>query len=221
MRRSLLLLSLAVPSLFAIAVQPGAQGSTTARAGGIFKVSYQGLSLQAFDHVDPALAYSRESWTLLDTVCARLMRYRDKPPPEGYEIVPEVASAVPTISTDGKTYTFKLRSGFRFSDGRPVRADAFAHAINRTLAPGVNSPAYLYTQAIVGADDVRAGRTTAAAGVVARGNTLVVRFKREVRDFAACRRDCCRGDPVGGRHGRARARDSARQERTDRVQALP
>jgi len=184
-RRPLLLLSLAILSLLAIAVQPGAQGSTAARAGGIFKVSFQGISLQSFDHVDPALAYSRESWTLLDTVCARLMRYPDKPPPAGYRIVPEVAAAFPTISPDGRTYTFKLRSGFRFSDGRPVRADAFAHAINRTMAPGVNSPAFLYTQAIVGADDVRAGRTPSAAGVVPRGNTLVVRFTREVRDFAA------------------------------------
>jgi len=184
-RRFLLVLCLAVPSVLAVVAQPGARGSTATREGGIFKVSFQGISLQAFDHVDPALAYSRESWTLLDTVCARLMRYPDKPPPEGYRIVPEVATGFPTISPDGKTTTFKLRSGFRFSDGRPVRADAFAQAINRTMAPGVNSPAYDYTQAIVGADDVRAGRTATAAGVTARGNTLIIRFTREVRDFAA------------------------------------
>ena len=54
------------------------------------------------------------------------MRYPDKPPPEGYRIVPEVAAAFPKVSPDGKTTTFKLRSGFRFSDGRPVDAEAFA-----------------------------------------------------------------------------------------------
>ena len=48
----------------------------------------------------------------------------------------------PTSRPTAKTTTFKLRSGFRFSDGRPVRADAFAHAIDRTMAPGVDSPAY-------------------------------------------------------------------------------
>ena len=187
MRRRLLILAcLAAPSLLAVAVLPGAQGSTDARAGGIFRVSFQGSSsLQAFDHVDPALAYTRESWALLDTVCARLMRYRDRPPPAGYRIVPEVAARLPKVSRDGRTTTFTLRSGFRFSDGRPVRADAFAQAINRTMARGVDSPAYRYTKAIVGAEDVRAGRTAAATGVVARGNTLVVRFTREVRDFAA------------------------------------
>ena len=99
--------------------------------------------------------------------------------------MPEVAAAAPTISADGRTYTFRLRRGFRFSDGEPVRADAFAQAIHRTLAPGVDSPAWRYTQAIVGAEDVRSGKAPRASGVVANGYTLRVRFTREVRDFAA------------------------------------
>lgn len=186
MRRRLLILAcLAALSLLAVAALPGAQASPDAQAGGIFRVSFQGSSsLQAFDYVDPALAYRRESWALLDTVCARLMRYRDTAPPEGYRMVPEVATAFPKVSPDGKTTTFKLRSGFRFSDGSPVRAEAFAHAIDRTMAPGVDSPAWLYTQAIIGAADVKAGKRSRAEGVTARGNTLIVRFTREVRDFA-------------------------------------
>jgi peptide/nickel transport system substrate-binding protein len=185
-RRRLLFLSCLAASMLAVAAFPGALGSTDVREGGIFRVSFQGSSsLQAFDYVDPALAYSRESWALLDTVCARLMRYRDTAPPEGYRLVPEVAAAFPKVSRDGRTTTFRLRSGFRFSDGSPVRADAFRQAIHRTMAPGVESPAYLYTQAIVGAQGVHAGKAARAAGVTARGNTLIVRFTREVRDFAA------------------------------------
>ena len=185
-RRLLVLACLAAPSLLAVAVLPGAQGSTGAREGGIFRVSFQGSSsLQAFDHVDPALAYTRESWTLLDTVCARLMRYRDRPPPQGYQLVPEVAAAPPAVSRGGRTWTFRLRAGFRFSDGSPVRADAFAQAIHRTIAPGVDSPAYAYTRAIVGAEDVHAGRAARASGVVARGRTLAVTFTRPVGEFDA------------------------------------
>ena len=184
-RCSRLLPGLAILCALAVVVLPNAQGSTDARAGGIFKVSFQGLSLQAFDHVDPALAYSRESWALLDTVCARLMRYRDTPPPAGYRIVPEVAAAPPVVSRDGKTWTFKLRRGFRFSDGRLVRADAFAQALHRTMAHGVDSPAFHYTQAIVGAEDVQAGRAAKASGITAGGYTLRVRFTREIREFDA------------------------------------
>jgi peptide/nickel transport system substrate-binding protein len=148
--------------------------------GGIFRIS-----LPELDYVDPALAYFTWSWALVDTTCARLMGYPDKPPPAGYRLTPEVAVAHPRISGDGKTYTFTLRSGFRFSDGAPVRASAFARAINRTLAPGIESPGRQYTLDIVGAADVIAGKTASAAGVVARGNTLTVRFTRRVFDFAA------------------------------------
>jgi len=150
-----------------------------AQNGGMFRISLQGL-----DYIDPALSYTPQGWALLDTTCARLMASPDKPTPEGFRLVPEVAVDWPTISRDGKTYTFTLRKGFRFSDGTPVDASAFARAINRTLAHGVRSTAAQYTQDIAGAADVQSGKTTSAKGVVAHGRTLVVRFTRPVLDFA-------------------------------------
>ncbi len=91
-----------------------------------------------------------------------MFAYPDKPPPEAYRFVPEVATGRPEISRDRKTYTFTLRKDFRFSDGTPVRASAFARAIHRTLAPEVNSPTLSsgaqHTRDILGADDVLAGK---------------------------------------------------------------
>jgi len=159
--------------------------SSTARGvkeGGTFRVTLGG---GAFDYIDPALAYQGASWAILDTVCATLMRYPDKPPPAGYRLGTEVAKSYPRVSKDGKTWTFTLRSGFRFADGSPVRADAFARAIHRTLAPGVASSGAAYTAGIVGAEEVQKGKAQTARGVVARGNTLIVRFKQPVPDFPA------------------------------------
>ena len=182
-RVHLLLLSLAAGSaLLAIFVQPGASRSTASqRDGGIFRIHLNSAS--GIDYIDPALASTPAGWAVLDTTCARLMTYPDKPAPKAFRLVTEVAAGFPRVSKDGTTYTFALRTGFRFSDGTPVRASAFARAINRTLAPAVDSPGAQYTRDIAGAADVLAGRTTAAAGVVARGNTLVVRFARPVPDF--------------------------------------
>jgi peptide/nickel transport system substrate-binding protein len=168
-----------VAGLIGHAAAQGAGGSGV-REGGTFRISLPGV-----DFVDPALSYQPWGWALIDTTCARLMTYPDKPPPEGFRLVPEVAVGYPRVSHDRKTWTFTLRSGFRFSDGTLVRASAFARAINRTLAPGMNSPGAQYTQAIVGAEDVLAGRRRGATGVVARRNTLVVRFTSPVPDFAA------------------------------------
>jgi peptide/nickel transport system substrate-binding protein len=171
----------ATAAVLTVLVQPGSVASAPgARDGGIFRVA-----LTRLDYVDPALAYSPESRALLDTTCARLMTYPDKPPPAGFRLVPEVAAAYPRASHDRKTWTFTLRTGFRFSNGAPVRAEAFARAINRTLSPEITSPALPYTQIIVGAADVRAGRANSARGVVARDTKLVVRFTQPVPDFPA------------------------------------
>ena len=171
-------------ALVAIALTMTGAGSaaleSTARKGGIVRLAFNGL-----DYMDPALAYSGPSWALLDTTCARLMTYPDKPPPAGLRLVPEVAASFPKISQNGKTYTFTLRRGFRFSDGTPVRAAAFARAIDRALALGDKTGAVQYVSDIAGAAEVQAGKRHHAAGVVARGNTLVVRFSRPVFDFAA------------------------------------
>jgi ABC-type transport system substrate-binding protein len=159
---------------------PASAARVTAK-GGIFRISLNSVS--GIDYMDPALASSPPGWVLLDTTCARLMSYPDKPPPEGFRLRPEVAVGFPRVSSDGLTYTFKLRRGFRFNDGTPVRASAFARAINRALAPEMNSPGLLYVRDVVGAGRVLAGRSSSASGVVARGNTLVVRLTRPAPDF--------------------------------------
>ena len=159
MRRTTSLLSLTIGlALLVSAALPDGSGSATGvREGGIFKITFHGPS--GLDSIDPALASTAPGWAVLDTTCARLLAYPDKPPPAAFRFVPEVAAGLPKISRDGKTYTFRLRKGFRFNDGTDVKASAFARAINRTLEPGVNSPGVQHTRDIVGAADVLAGRS--------------------------------------------------------------
>src|SRR5262245_64030630 len=113
------------------------------------------------------------------------MTYPDKPPPAGLRIEPEVAASYPVVSRDAKKFTFTLRTGFRFSDGSSVRADAFARAIGRALAPGVESAAGDYMKDIVGAAGVTAGKRPIPLGVVPKGTRLVIRFTRATPDFPA------------------------------------
>ena len=102
--------------------------------------------------------------------------------------MPEVAAAYPRASHDRKTWTFRLRTGFRFSNGAPVRAE-------RVRA--CDQPDALTADHLAGAP-VHAGHrrrrrrpcgtSKAARGVVARGTTLVVRFTRPVRTSRRGRR---------------------------------
>jgi peptide/nickel transport system substrate-binding protein len=150
------------------------------RDGGIVRVV-----LEDVDTLDPAIVYSVGAWSLIDPTCALLLRPAgSSASATSLPLVPEVAAGQPRVSADGTVYTFTLRPGFRFSDGTPVRASAFARAIHRTLAPGVPSPWRVYTGDIVGAGAVVAGRARTARGVSARGNRLVIRLKRPIPEFA-------------------------------------
>ena len=93
--------------------------------GGTFRVL---AVTRDFDSIDPAISYTLTSGSLLDPVCARLFNYPDRPGRAGFRLSPEVAAGFPRISSDGRTYTFTLRKGFRFSNGAPVQASAFARA---------------------------------------------------------------------------------------------
>jgi ABC-type transport system substrate-binding protein len=178
-RRQLLAAVVAMVAVIAIA-QPGS--SARGQDGGILRINLSpGMGVT---DLDPALSYSPAGWALLDATCARLYTYPDARSPRGFPLRPEVAAGH-TVSKDLKTYTFTLRRGFRFDNGERVRASAFAHAINRVLHPAVKSPGVYFMRDIVGADDVLAGRADEAQGVVARGNTLVVRFERPAPNFLA------------------------------------
>jgi ABC-type oligopeptide transport system substrate-binding subunit len=101
------------------------------------------------DHVDPALAYSTQSWALEYATGAMLFNYPDAPAPRGSRLVPEVAAGFPAISRDGRTYTFRLRTTYRFSDGRRVRAANFVRAFQRARNRRPETPAARFISDVV------------------------------------------------------------------------
>ena len=60
--------------------------------------------------------------------------------------IPWAAQALPTVSSDGLTWTFKVKSGLKWSDGTPITAETYAFSMNRALNPcnAFNAAYYLY-----------------------------------------------------------------------------
>jgi peptide/nickel transport system substrate-binding protein len=145
-----------------------------AGSGGTLRVSSQ----HDVDFMDPALAFVPISWQLLDATCAKLVNYPDRPAPAGSRLVPEVAQALPTRSADGKTYTFTIRRGFRFSppSNQPVTAQTFRYSIERSLSATMKSPAQPFMDNIVGATAYMAGKAAHISGIAAQGNRLTIRL---------------------------------------------
>jgi len=94
--------------------------------------------------------------------------------------VPAAASSY-DVSADGKTYTFHLRAGARWSDGQPVTAKDFVYSFKRILDPATAADyATFFTDAgIVGAADFNAGKGSAdSVGVRATDdNTLEIQLE--------------------------------------------
>jgi YVTN family beta-propeller protein len=157
-----------------VTVDSPAIPAAVAAAGGTLRLD----SSTDVSSMDPALAYDGLSFQLLYATCAKLLNYPDKPGPAGSQLVPEVAQALPERSVDGRTYTFAIRPGFRFSppSNEPVTAETFRYTIERTLNPRMRSPIASEFRDIVGVGAYRAGKTTHIAGVSAEGNNLTIRL---------------------------------------------
>jgi len=81
------------------------------------------------DIIDPALNSAVDGATLLIHGFEGLMSLDES----GIPIYGQAASH--TVSADGLTYTFKLRDGLKWSDGKPLTAGDFVYSWNRAVAP--------------------------------------------------------------------------------------
>src|ERR671931_764189 len=150
----------------------------------ILRVNMQGT----FFSLDPALAYDVFSWQLEFATCAKLVNYPDKPWSAAQAPEPEIANGPPTVSADGKTYTFKLHADFRFSSParEEVTAQSFVRALERALAPGADSPMLGFVQDVVGVAEFHAGQASSIAGVTAtKKHELTIRLERPAADLLA------------------------------------
>ena len=124
---------------------------------------------------------------------------------------------MPAISADGRTYTFRIRSGHALlaavRRGASTRS-AFKHTIERTLSPKAGpDPAALHTFGdVVGARAFHAGRAPHVSGIVARGDRLSITLRRPAGDLlvAAGHADLLRRP---GRHAAARPGATGRSPR--------
>ncbi len=176
MRRSLLATALMASLGVVLASAALAAGTSgQAKSGGTLRVNF---SASDFAFLDPALAYDGPSWQVLFATGATLVGFRNAPAPRGTQIVPDAARAMPLVSKDGKTYTFTLRKGLRFSDGSAVTPAAFVRAFERAANPQQQSPANQYIGDLAGVDAYIAGKAPRISGLSAKGSTLVVRLAR-------------------------------------------
>jgi DNA-binding SARP family transcriptional activator/ABC-type oligopeptide transport system substrate-binding subunit len=141
---------------------------------------------------EPALSTDPGAYEIEFATCAKLLNYPDKPPPEGWQLQPEVAAAMPRLSGDRRTYTFRIRPGYQFSppSNQPVTAETFRYSIERALSPRLaegpvvpNPPGPHFIDDIEGERAFLDGTASHISGLRAAGNTLSITLTRPSPDF--------------------------------------
>jgi YVTN family beta-propeller protein len=83
--------------------------------------------------IDPALQFDLLPLQSDGLTRDGLVTYNHVSGPAGIRLVPDLAVSLPAVTDGGTTYTFRLRSGIRYSDGRLVRAADFRRALERVF----------------------------------------------------------------------------------------
>jgi peptide/nickel transport system substrate-binding protein len=153
------------------------QSAPQAKKGGILKASL----FAGIENIDPQRSYyvpeSQYEWLTQRP----LLNFAHAEGARGYRLLNEGASSY-TVSRDGRTYTFHVRPGMKFSDGSAVTAANYKHTMLRILNPNVGSPiaSFLTDPSSVNIRGAIAYNTTgkgSVSGVVTKGKyTLILKL---------------------------------------------
>jgi peptide/nickel transport system substrate-binding protein len=136
------------------------------------------------DYLDPGLSDTTEAWGVMWNVYLPLLGYRHASGPRGAKLVPYLATSLPHISKDGRTYRLTLRSGLLYSDNSKVKASDFRRAVQRDFK--LDSAGAALFRNIVGAD-AYAKRLKGRIGGIRINNasgSIVIYLKEPQADFS-------------------------------------
>jgi peptide/nickel transport system substrate-binding protein len=138
---------------------------------------------EATDYLDPGLSDTTEGWGVMWNVYLPLLGYPHVSGRAGAKIVPYLASSLPHISRDGRTYTLTLRKGLRYSNGAPVKASDFEKTVERDFV--LDSAGAAFFRNIVGAQQFAKRQKHAIRGIVVDDatRTIVIHLVSPQADF--------------------------------------
>jgi len=127
-----------------------------AQPGGAITITYK----DDVATLDPAIGYDWQNWSMIKSIFDGLMDYI----PGTTELRPGLAESY-EISEDGLTYTFKLRDGVTFHNGREMTAEDVKYSLDRVTDPETQSPGAGFFGAIEGYDAAASGEAEGLSGV--------------------------------------------------------
>jgi peptide/nickel transport system substrate-binding protein len=140
--------------------------SSSGKSGGTVTIVFG----TAPDSLDPGASITTQGAEPLQVVHVPPYFYAAANGIAGTKLIPALATALPTVSADGTTYTFTLRSGLKYSNGQPVKASDFVWAFERALKIPWPGSSFI-NPLVVGSADYASGKAKTLTGVTANDST--------------------------------------------------
>jgi peptide/nickel transport system substrate-binding protein/oligopeptide transport system substrate-binding protein len=153
--------------LFGAATAMAQDVDPNAKQGGEIVITYK----DDVATLDPAIGYDWQNWSMIKSLFDGLMDYK----PGTTELVPDLAESY-EISPDGTTFTFKLRKGVKFHNGREMTAEDVKYSIDRVVNPTTQSPGQGFFASIKGYEEAAAGKADGLSGITVV-DPLTIKFE--------------------------------------------
>jgi oligopeptide transport system substrate-binding protein len=151
------------------------QRDPNAKQGGEIVITYK----DDVATLDPAIGYDWQNWSMIKSLFDGLMDYE----PGTTKLRPELAESY-EISPDGQTFTFKLRPGVKFHNGRELTAEDVKYSLERVTNPKTQSPGSGFFTSIKGYEDISSGKSESLSGVtVVDPSTIKIELSRPDATF--------------------------------------
>lgn len=143
------------------------------------------LRLSPPDTLDPTYVNTSFGYMLMRVLYRTLVTQPIDATSDGWEPVLDLAEHV-SVSEDGLLYSFQIRSGLKYSDGRYIGTGDFRAGLERALtscASNRSSPSAMLLLPIAGAEELMHGEERSLTGVTERRGAVQIRLVAPTPDF--------------------------------------
>ncbi len=155
----------------------GSSSSSTSSGtrGGTYRVEATDFGFS--NNFDPTGEYTTNAWGMYRGLLIRtLVGYKMTAGAAGNQLVPDLATSVPTATDGGLTWTFTLKSGVRYAPpvNRVITSHDIVTAFERIAKPALAAQYGFYYTTIAGMDTYASGKAKTISGITTPNNQTVV-----------------------------------------------
>ena len=181
MRERKSLVAVVLVAIIAVVAAGTSSARTTSHRGGTLKL----LAKAAGGTLDPQVNYTLQYWQLYQATYDGLLAFKKAGAAEAFKVVPDLASGY-KISNGGKTWTFTLRKGIKFSNGQPLTVNDVVASFRRIFKVKSPTAGGFYSGIVGAAKCLKTPATCTLAGGIsanAAKNTVTINLTAPDPEF--------------------------------------